>query len=293
MTTQKLLFYAGVVAGVLIFGLVVTTLAKRPSADRNWPASLSRLAAFKEVAPNEFQLSNMRAFEYTLDGQNRRDWIETRLDLGQLREVWFFVEPFPDAPIFAHSFLSFVFEDESGGREAVSVSVEARKESGEEYSPLRGIFREYELAYVWSTEKDVTTRITIGLDHDLYAYKLNIGEAEAKQVFRHFAARTNGLRDRPRFYNTLFSNCTNELAKAVNEAYPGAIAWHRSWVATGRSAQFLHRLGFVGDKATPFRDINATAEMSALIRDASSQDEKFAHAWRASFRTQASPANAQ
>ena len=64
---------------------------------------------------------------------------------------------------------------------------------------MRGAFRAYELLYVWSTEKDVLSRIAVKLDHKLYAYKLDLPVDQAMIIFDHFVARTNDLAARPRF----------------------------------------------------------------------------------------------
>ena len=54
----------------------------------------------------------------------------------------------------AHAFLSFGFNT-GKGMEYVSISVEARKEKGEDYSPFVGLFKQYELNYVVADENDV------------------------------------------------------------------------------------------------------------------------------------------
>ncbi|MEO0850611.1 MAG: DUF4105 domain-containing protein, partial [Pseudomonadota bacterium] len=62
--------------------------------------------------------------------------------------------------------------------QTISVSVEARKEAGEPYSAILGALRAYELSYIWSTEKDVLSRIAVKLDHQLFAYKLNLTDEQ-------------------------------------------------------------------------------------------------------------------
>lgn len=259
-------------------GLVLT---KRPRSDREWTPSLERVAVFQESEPFRYVLKNSRAFEYGPSGALRKEWETTPVRADDLAEVWFFIEPFGGNPLFAHSFLSFVFEDEAGARRTLSVSVEARRETGEKYSALNGAFRAYELAYVWSSEKDVLTRIAVKLDHPLYAYRLDLPRDRAMVIFDHFVKRTNDLAARPRFYNTLHSNCTNELAKAVNDAYSGALPWHRSWVATGRSAKWLHDLGFIAPPDAGFDEIRARSDIQGLIKAFSAEPaEAFSARWR-------------
>ena len=284
MGQRRMISYVlyGVFAIAVIFAGYV--LSKRPSGDREWSPPLAEVAVFQETAPYQYTLKNVRAWEYGPDGALRKDWETHSVDAETLTEVWFFVEPFTGNPLFAHSFLSFVFKDENGERKTLAVSIEARKEAGEAYSAIKGVFRAYELLYVWSTEKDVLSRIAVKLDHTLYAYKLDLPTDRAMVIFDHFVKRTNDLAERPRFYNTLHSNCTNELAKGVNDAFPGALPWHRSWVMTGRSAKWLHKLGFIGDDASSFKDITAQADIQPFVKNHIFESaEEFDDSWRRSF----------
>ena len=51
----------------------------------------------------------------------------------------------------AHAFVSFGFDD--GGY--VAISVEARREAGETYSPARGLMKQFEIMYVVGDERDL------------------------------------------------------------------------------------------------------------------------------------------
>jgi hypothetical protein len=278
-----------VLAGLLFAAFV---LMKTPRNDRNWKEALSRPAVFLETQPGLFALDALRDYQFAAGGEKVAGWRKTELDAVAIKEMWFFVEPFPGNRLFGHSFLSFVFDDGAGGSNTVSVSIEARMEKGESYSPLKGVFRNYELMYVWSTEKDIMTRIAVSLDHTLYAYKVDLEAEQMRELFLFFVRRTNALAERPRFYNTLHSNCTNELAKAVNEAFPKALPWHRSWVMTGRSAKWLYKLGFI-DKAgsATFRELTARSDVRSVVQaHADAPAETFDALWRGAFNPSQSAA---
>lgn len=156
-------------------------------------------------------------------------------------------------------------------------------ETGEAYSAIGGALRNYELMYVWSSERDILTRIAVGLEHTLFAYKLRLEPEQMRKIFEFFVRRTNDLAEHPRFYNTLHSNCTNELAKAVNEAFPNALPWHRSWIFTGRSADWLFDLGFIESRHhETFDALTNDSDIRTLIR-AHADESDFADAWRKSF----------
>ena len=274
----EILFVASALAA-LVFGAAILT--RKASGEREWSPPLAKVASFQAAGDDRYTLENVRAWEYGLDGPLRKEWETAAVTVGDIAEVWFFIEPFAGNPLFAHSFLSFVFEDAAGARQTLSISVEARKEANEAYSAFRGALRAYELLYVWSTEKDVLSRIAIKLDHTLYAYKLELTQDQAKSIFEHFVKRTNELAAKPRFYNTLHSNCTNELAKAVNDAYKGALPWHRSWVMTGRSAKWLYRLGFIGEKSERFEALTRRSDIQPFVKEfVTAPGETFSQNWR-------------
>ncbi len=283
MTPRDIANFAILFATLLGLVFAAVVLTKTPRADRDWKPAFSQVATFEETSPGRYRLPRLRAFSFAADGAQTPDWRAIDVNAADISEMWFFIEPFPENPLFAHSFLSFVFEDESGRRDTISVSIEARMEKGESYSALKGALRHYELMYVWSTERDILTRIAVGLDHQLYAYKLDLDPDQMRRLFDYFVRRTNDLAARPRFYNTLHSNCTNELAKAVNEAFPNALPWRRSWVFTGRSADWLYELGFIeaADNET-FHMLTNRSDIRSLVH-AHAAKAAFADAWRASF----------
>ncbi len=266
-------------AAALALGFLLSVLLKTPRSDRDWEAGLARAPAFEPGKGASWRLDNLRAFEFSSSGVSKEDWRSATLDPADLEEVWFFIEPFPAFNGAAHTLVSFVFGGETD--QTIAISVEARKEEGEVYSGFNGMFNKFELIYSWSTEKDVLTRIAVGLNHDLYAYKLNVTPDQGREILAHFIERTNALKERPRFYNTLTSNCTNELVKSINGAFPGALPWHYSHVLTGYSAQRLHHLGFLGDDEAPFEEIKAPALATPAIAAARNEtDDEFPGAWR-------------
>ena len=263
--------------------IAVITAFRTPRTDRDWQPYLAPTPRFVALENGVWSLSSLRAFEFENEGSIENDWRATTVNPDDLVEVWFFVEPFESWSAVAHTFLSFVFEGEDP--QTLSVSVEARREADEEYSPLRGMFNAYELLYQWSTEKDILTRIAVNLDHDLYAYRLKVTPEQGRAILNHFIQRTNQLAERPRFYNTVTSNCTNELAKAVNDAFPGALPWRRAYVFTGRSDEYLHRLGFLGED--DFKQLKSHANVKAIVNDLNkTPNSQFSDAWRKTLADQ-------
>lgn len=264
---------------IVVSGLALAVALRVPRNDRQWEHAFSRAPLFEATGADRLILRDMRDFEFASAGEpTKAQWLDQPVDANDLVEVWFFIEPFEAWDGAAHSFLSFIFEGETA--RTISISVEARKEQGETYSGLRGMFNAYELIYQWSTEKDILSRIAVGLGHELYAYRLDIAPEQARAIFDHFVKRTNALHDEPRFYNTLTSNCTNELAKAVNNAFPNVLPWHYSHVLTGHSAKHLHSRAFIKDDRS-FEELKARAAIGEIVRrHADAPEETFSSSWR-------------
>lgn len=239
-----------------ILGAVWTLSA--PSHDRDWMPIHGRVAT---VAPagSAVRLGNVRNWSYAPDGTpTGTDWIDVEIDENALVRVWFVMEPFSDNPAIAHTMLSFEFADGA----AHVASVEARREVGERYSAIRGaLWPSFEYLWVWATERDAYANSTWFTDDRLYLYALDLPPEDARAVLRRVLADTARLAEEPRWYNTLLSNCTNVLARAVNAGGgPRTLAWDISWVLPGYADSFLVDRGYI---AAP--DGFAAAEAAALI----------------------------
>jgi hypothetical protein len=77
-------------------------------------------------------------------------------------------------------------------------------------------------------------------------------------LLRNLLARTQKLEREPRFYNTVFSNCTNELAKAAG------FHWAPAYVLTGTSDEYLFNRGII--PGASFEAAHAASDMSAWIK---------------------------
>ncbi len=233
------------IALVVLIGFLIATYAKSPRQDLNWIPEQSRTAR-ATITDEAITIQNVRNWTYSAEEPVSRDWEEVTVDPSTITRAWFLLEPFSDFKAIGHTFLSFEFAD---GR-VLSFSIEALREQGEEYSALRGQFREYELSYQWGFERDFITRRVVYLDHPLRLYPLSLSPEESAALFRSLAAETNMLAEHPRFYNTLSANCTNMLAKMVNKHYPGTLPYDLSWNLTGLSDEYLMREGFIEMKGS-------------------------------------------
>ena len=221
-------------------------------ADRNWYPYLARTAQV-ELAEDRFAVEPVSDWSYERAGPIAETYGEASYTIETLRNVWFVLEPQPGSQLAAHTLLLFEFE----GDRLLGLTIEARREVDEDYSALAGIRNAFELSYVWASARDLLTRRAVMLDHDVFVYPVAIDDTQKRALLRRLLERTEALETRPRYYNTLFSNCTNELAKAAG------FNWAPAYILTGRSDEYLFRRGIIpGDS---FAQAHARSDMSAFI----------------------------
>src|SRR6185295_5387527 len=103
----------------------------------------------------------------------------------------------------------------------------------EDYSAVAGTFNQFELSYLWGAAHDLLTRRAVMLQHRVMIYPVTITRDQMQTMLRNVLERTQSLEYTPRYYNTLFSNCTNELAKAAG------FHWAPAFILTGESDEYL------------------------------------------------------
>jgi Domain of unknown function (DUF4105) len=255
-------------------GLIVllgATSCTSPRTDRDWYPYLARTSHVEQVS-ERFAVSPVSDWSYNAAGVTDERYGAASYDYAALRNVWFVLEPQPGSKLAAHTLLLFEFEND----QLLGLTIEARRERDEDYSALRGVGRAYELAYVWATARDLLIRRAVMLDHEVFVYPVAIDAAQKRQLLTRLLERTAALEARPRFYNTLFSNCTNELAKAAG------LDWHPSFILTGRSDEHLFRQGIL--PGASFEQAHARSDMTQFIKAQNERSGDFDAALLAELR---------
>jgi hypothetical protein len=243
---------------------------KAPRADRDWTQDVSRQPTALVRSDGTVAITDIRDWDYDETGPTRRAWRDGTYDPDRLVALWFNLDPFPDWDGVAHTYLVFEFAAGTPQR-YLGISVEARKQRGETYSGLKGLFRQYELLHVWASESDLVKRRGLYLGEDVYQYRLELAPEQVRAVFSAFIQQTQALAERPRFYNTLLSNCTNELARTIRRT-GGEIPRHYSFYLTGFADSYLHRLGYIVPAGGDFAEIRKAALRNQLIRSHAGRD---------------------
>ncbi len=240
------------IAAILALG-AASCVTGPARADRDWYPYLAR-TAHVETQTERFSVTPVSDWSYAPEGPTAETYIDAAYDLSELREVWFMLEPQPGSQLAAHTLLLFEFE----GDRLLGLTIEARRERHEDYSALRGLFNAFELAYVWGAARDFLTRRVVMLDHEVFVYPVAIDDEQKRFLLTRLLERTQALENQPRFYNTVISNCTNELAKAAG------FRWAPAYILTGRSDEYLFRRGIIPGES--FAQAHARSDVTDFVR---------------------------
>ncbi len=236
-------------AGVVLMGATVaafTVLAMRkPSNIRDWSPEQAVLPTAR-IEGRRVTIRNIRNFDYRSETDYTPRYYDKTFDLEELDSLWFAVSPFGGHAAIAHTFLSFGFKN----GDYISISVEVRKEKGETYNPLKGLFREYEIMYVVADERDVIRLRTNIFKDPVYLYPVTASLPGVRRLFTDILGRVNDLAERPEFYNTLTDACNTSIVRHINRVVPGKIPLSLAVFLPGYFDRKVHELGAIGKGMT-------------------------------------------
>jgi len=231
-----------------------------PSNDRDWQPDV----AHPPVATFDGDLvtiANIRNFDYRSERDFDERWETRTFDLTELRGANFFLS-YWGSPLIAHTIVSWEFA--SGP--PLAVSIETRKEAGESYSALRGFFRQFELYYVVSDERDVIRLRTNYRGEEVYLYRLTTPPERARAVLLDYLAEINRLARNPKWYNAATHNCTTTIRHHVQHVAP-ANPWDWRILVNGHIDELGYERGTV-DTSLPFDELRRKSEISERAKAA-------------------------
>jgi hypothetical protein len=246
-------------AFVLTFAaLLVWWSTIAPSNTRDWKSAVAVLP-YATSSGTRITLHNVRDFDYRTEARYIRRYYDATVDLNTLDSVDL-IASYWAGPAIAYVFLSFGF----GPRTHLAISIERRDERNEDYSPLKGLFKQYELFYVVADERDVIrlrTNVRRDPPEQVYLYRLRGPAADARRLFLEYVRQIDALHDQPEFYNTLTTNCTSNiwLHARLNR---GHLPYSWQVLLTGYLPEYLYESGKL-DVSLPFADLQRRSLINA------------------------------
>ena len=186
--------------GLAFVALLVWWSSIRPSNEGDWQVDVARLARV-EIRGEQLIVHNLRNFDYRTESDFTPRYEDRTYHLPALRGVDVFMS-YWGSPAIAHTIMSWQFENAP----PLAISIETRKRKGQEYSALKGFFKQYEITYVVADERDVVGLRTNHRGEQVYLYRLKSTPAFARALLLDYVDSINGLVERPQFYNALVDN---------------------------------------------------------------------------------------
>jgi hypothetical protein len=239
-----------------------------PSNNRNWLRDVAQLPT-ATLEGNRLTVHNIRNFDYRTETDYTEHWDTRTYDLDKLEGIDLFL-CYWGPTLIAHTIMSWEFADGSH----LAASIETRKEVGEEYSAVKGFFRQFEVYYVIADERDVVrlrTNYRVP-GEQVFLYRLKVKPGRARAALLDYVAEINDLARKPRWYNALIYNCTTAIrhhAKRIGASNP----FDYRILANGLGDQMLYERGSI-DTSLPFEELRKRSDITEKAK-AADQDPAF------------------
>jgi hypothetical protein len=227
------------------------------SNTRNWEREVAR-EPHATIESNHITIHDIRNFNYRTEKDFDTVYYDktfdlTKLDSADLIAVYWMGEA------VAHIMMSFGFQ----GKDFITFSIETRKEQGEEYSTIKGFFKQYELIFITGDERDlirVRTEYRVPQE-DVYIYRLVARPERIREVFMAYVQQINRMKQRPEWYNTLTTNCATSVIHLMR-ATGGHSRYNWKVLLSGYAPLYAYEMGAL-DTSLSFEDLRKRSHINA------------------------------
>ncbi len=265
--SQRWRWRAAVSFAALSLALIAWWGTIEPSNDRDWQPETAVLS-YATINGDLITVHNIRNFDYRSESDFTPAYYDRTFDMRQMVGADI-VASYWMGPAVAHVFVSFAFKD----GQHLAISIETRKERGEDYSTIKGFFKQYEIFYVVADERDVIrvrTNYRKDPPEDVYVYRVAAPLENGRRLLLDYVRAMNSLKEKAEFYNTLTTNCTTGIWK---HSWVNANHLALSWkvLLSGYVPEYLYDSGRL-DTSMPFAELQRRAHVNSRARAADKAD---------------------
>lgn len=235
----------------------IPSIFKRPQRDRNWEQHHARQPSMEVVSDHAVRCDNIRHCRYRSEFDYDLTWSQDTFDPQTITRVWYTLCPWGTLNFQAHSWLTFDFAD---GRSLV-IAVEVRKQNAFTFSAYETMYKDFELFYVVSDERDVLYLRTHIWKNETRMYRLNVTQEEMRKVFMSAVQRISTFEQRPFWYRYSYRQCNTEIMRILRDGGLPLPWWHPLYIIVGWCDRLLWRRGLIGNNE-PFDIVKQKATLN-------------------------------
>jgi hypothetical protein len=252
---------------VLFAAILIWWLSLSPTNDSDWQPDVAQ-KAWAEIQGDAVTLHNVRNCDYRTELDYIANWETRTVRLSQITSIDLAID-YWGSPWIAHPIVSFQFADAL----PVCFSIETRKKIGQTYSTIGGFYRQFELIYIVADERDVIrVRTNYRKGEDIYLYRLTISPEKARERFLEYIHSLNALRNEPRWYNAVTTNCTT----AIRDQHPESerMPWDWRILLNGKGDEMMYERHLIATRGLPFAELKQRSRINPSAQ-AANEDPDF------------------
>jgi len=248
------------VTALLFGGVLMWWLTLSPTNDSDWQPDVAQ-KAWADIQGDEVTLHNVRNCDYRTETDYTLHWETRTMRISQITGIDLAID-YWGSPWIAHPIASFQFADAA----PLCFSIETRKKLGQTYSTIGGLYRQFELIYIAADERDVIRLRTNYRKENIYLYHMTISPVRARERFLEYIHSLNTLRNKPRWYNAITTNCTTSIRAQhpPNERVP----WDWRILVNGKGDELMYQRHFIVTGGLPFAELKARSLIDTRARAA-------------------------
>ena len=243
------LFIVAVLVIAVVGSLILKTI-KTPKINADWELGQGQLARI-DIAFGRVDIKNLRDFDWKKNEQKTlKNYINYSFDINEIIGMKVGVSHFSPLSDIAHVFIIF---DLKKGKD-ISISVESRREKGEDFSLIKGLTYDYELIYVVATESDLINLRKVR-NEKIYVYPIVSTAEKSRAIFKEMAKTINKIAKEPQFYHLFTRNCTNTITREVAKVSDIKFPFFVTTFLPGRTGEALFKMGIIDTKSKTFEEL--------------------------------------
>lgn len=260
-------FVRGSLSCLAVFAvLLLWWVTLTPTGDKDWAPDVAQIS-HGEIEGDKLVMYNVRNFDYRSVDDFDQNWETRTYNLNNLQGLDLFLSYWASDHI-AHTILSWDF----GNDGHLAISIETRKDKTQQYSAVKGFFKQYEIAYVAADEHDIIKLRTNYRKERVYLYRFEVPQEQVLALFKDYLKEMNHLADTPEFYDALTRNCTTTIkihADAINPGKPPPLDWRL--LATGHVDELLYEKKDVST-SLPFAELRKASRVDLKMQQEGRED---------------------